>query len=244
MKKKYYRMVAIIPARGGSKRIPQKNIKKFHGVPIIKYSIDVAIKSKIFDSVIVSTDDKKIAKVAKEFGAEVPFFRSKKSSSDSASLTDAMIETLERLAKLNCRPKYCCMIFATNPTISVKRLKAAFDLLTKYNADSVIPVAEYPSPVQRALKIKRGILKLVDNKYEFTRSQYLPKRYYDSGRFIFFKTSSFLRNKSFFMRKTRAMILPHLLVQDIDSEEDWKLAELKFDLKNFKSDRLGKEKLN
>lgn len=227
--------IAIIPARGGSKRIPHKNIKDFCGKPIIAYSIEAAIKSKCFDRVIVSTDEKQIAEVAKKYGAEVPYLRSKKNSSDTATITDVVLEVLLQLKQDGSNYEYCCLIYATAPTVSVGDIKKAFKTLKTKNADAVVPVIEYEYPVQRALKISKNYLSFADKKNAFRRSQDLPTRYHDSGLFAFFKTKSFLSQRAIFMKKTVPLVISRLLAQDIDTPEDWTLAESKYkQLKNEK----------
>ena len=228
------RAVAIIPARGGSKRIPRKNIKNFCGKPIIAYSIEAALKSNCFDRVLVSTDDSRIATVAKKYGAQTPYIRSNKNSSDTATIADVVLEVLSELKRDGLAPKYCCLIYATAPTISTADIKRAFETLKKENSDAVIPVVEYEYPVQRALKISRGRLAFADEKNAFRRSQDLPTYYHDSGLFAFLKTKSFLKQKAIFMRKVTPLKVSRLLVQDIDTPEDWILAEFKHQKLNKK----------
>ena len=182
------KIVAIIPARGRSKRIQNKNIKNFCGKPIIAYSIEAAIQSKCFDRVIVSTDTLEIAKVAKRYKAEVPFLRSSKNSSANATITDVILEVIDRMKQEGSYPEYCCLIYATAPTVSAEDIKKALRILKKIDADVVIPVVEYEYPVGRALKISKNYLGFVDKKNVFRRSQDLPVYYHDSGLFSFFKT--------------------------------------------------------
>jgi len=227
--------VAIIPARGGSKRIPHKNIKDFCGKPIIAYSIEAALESKCFDRVIVSTDEARIAVIAKRYGAETPYVRSAKNSSDTATITDVVSEVLFKLKQDGFNPEYCCLIYATAPTVSVGDIKKAFKILKTKNADAVIPVIEYEYPVQRALKISKSYLSFADKRNAFQRSQDLPTYYHDSGLFAFLKTRSFLSQRAIFMKKTVPIIIDRLLAQDIDTPEDWTLAEAKYKrLKNEK----------
>jgi len=225
--KKTLNSIAIIPARGGSTRIPRKNIKDFCGKPIIAYSIEAAINSKCFDRVIVSTDDKRIALIAKKYGAEVPFMRSNKNSSGIANLTDVVLEVLNGLKEGEFYPKYCCLIYATAPTLLPKSIKTAFKILKEKSADAVIPVVEYEYPIPRALKISNNCLGFAEEKNAFRRSQDLPVYYHDSGLFAFLKAGPFLKQKKIFMKKTIPLKLEKFLAQDIDTLEDWVLAEVK-----------------
>lgn len=220
--------IAIIPARKGSKRILDKNIKMFCGQPIIKYSIDAALASGCFEDVIVSTDSPKIANLSKEFGASVPFMRSKKNSSDIAPIADAIIEVIEKLRKKGIVFRYFCCIYATVPTISVKRIVDAFKLIKEKDADSVIPITEFDFPIERALDIKEGYIKMIWPENEMKRSQDFPKYYHDAARFVWVKRESFLKQKRFYMKKSIPLILRRSIVQDIDTQEDWKIAEIKF----------------
>jgi len=228
MNPKKNQAVSIIPARGGSKRIPHKNVKNFCGKPIIAYSIEAALKSKCFDRVFVSTDDSRIAAVAKKYGAETPYIRSKKNSSDTATITDVILEVLSKLKQDGLTPEYCCLIYATAPTISTADIKKAFEFLKKGNCDAVIPVTEYEYPVQRALEVLDGYLTFINKKNVFKRSQDFPDYYHDAGQFAFLRISSFLQQKTIFMNKAVPLVIDRLLVQDIDTLEDWKLAEQKY----------------
>lgn len=222
--------IAIIPARGGSKRVERKNIKDFCGQPIIKYSIDAAIKTGLFDEVIVSTDDSEIARTAVKFGASVPSLRSVKNSRDHSTLADMMLEEIEKLEKRNIFPEYLCLLFATTPTISAQEIASGLKLLQKTNAQSVMSVCEFTEPVGRALKIENGLVKMVNPRNKFTRTQDLETRYFDAGRFYWIKRESFKKNKSFINRGTVPFVVSRLLVQDIDTIEDWKMMEMKFKL--------------
>ena len=224
--------VAIITARGGSKRIPRKNIKPFLGRPIIKYSIDAALKSKCFDEVMVSTDDEEIAKIAKKLGAKVPFIRSAKNSDDKATTAAALLEVLEEYNKLGLNFEYACCIYPAAPFVTSLKLKDSFEILKKANADSIFPVVQYSYPIQRALEINtKGFVGLIHPEFINTRSNDLKPSYHDCGQFYWFKIESFLKNKQIMVKKTIPYIVSDLEAQDIDVIEDWKLAELKFKLK-------------
>lgn len=222
--------VAIITARGGSKRIPRKNIKNFCGQPIIKYSIDAARESGCFDEVMVSTDDIEIANIAKQFGATVPFFRTENTSNDYATTADVIEEVLLEYKKFGKNFDYACCIYPTAPFISAQKLKETYDLLVNKKVDSVIPVVKYSFPIQRALKIENMLLKFIWPENLNKRSQDLESSYHDCGQFYFLKTSSFLKSKKLFSENTIPFEMLASEVQDIDNEEDWMIAEMKYKL--------------
>ena len=220
--------IAIIPARGGSKRIPRKNIKQFCGQPIIKYSIDAAIASGCFDEVMVSTDDAEIAEIAKSYGVQVPFMRSECNSSDFASTADVIKEVLIEYERIGKTFEYFCCIYPTAPFVTSERLREGMHLLEQNNSDSVLPVVRYSYPIQRSLKIVDGRLVMLYPENYLKRSQDLMPVYHDSGQFYCMKTSSLLVQMKLFAENTTAIILPESEVQDIDNEEDWKIAEVKY----------------
>lgn len=222
--------VAIITARGGSKRIPRKNIKDFLGQPIMKYSIDAALKSKCFDEVMVSTDDKEIAEIALGCGAKVPFYRSSDMSDDFANTTDVILEVLGEYRKRDLDFRYCCCIYPTAPFITAEKLQIAYNKLINSDADTVVPVVRFSFPILRSFKIEEGLLQFNWPAYMNTRSQDLPEAFHDCGQFYFFRINSFLKNKKLFNQATIPYEMPELEVQDIDTELDWKLAEIKYKL--------------
>jgi len=224
MKKK----ICIIPARGGSKRILNKNIKDFCGKPIIAYSIEAAIKSNLFDEVMVSTDSVEIAKVAKEYGAEVPFFRSDKNSNDFATTFDVIEEVLAYYNKEGKDFAYACCIYACAPFVTKQRLEEAFDLLIKDDFDTVFPIMEYGHPIQRALKVTAKKVSMFDDKFITTRTQDLEKSYFDAGQFYWMQTKKVLQSKKIFSNNSGCLVLSEMEGQDIDNLVDWKLAELKY----------------
>ncbi|MBN8826998.1 MAG: pseudaminic acid cytidylyltransferase [Spirosoma sp.] len=225
--------IAIIPARGGSKRIPGKNIKLFLGKPIIAYSIEIAIQSGLFDYVMVSTDDDEIAKIAKQSGAEVPFMRSKESATDFASTADVLVEVLDKLNEKGMQFNNSCCIYPTAPLITMQTLKEAYCLLNDKGYKSVLPVCNFSYPIQRALEINNDSkIMFVNPENSNTRSQDLQARYHDAGQFYWMNTQLFLEEKKLITENTGAIILNELQVQDIDNETDWKLAELKYKLSN------------
>lgn len=221
-------IVAIIPARGGSKRIPHKNVKNFLGVPIIKYSIDAAIRSGCFDEIMVSTDDREIAEKAHIYGATIPFYRSKKNADDHAALADVIAEVLQDYQMRGKKIDAFCCILATAPFISSERVKLGFSLLIEHDADAVVPVTQFSSPIQRSFKIDDGKLQMVWPENYNARSQDLGPRYHDSGQFYWMKTDSFLKQGLLFAQKTIPLILSEIETQDIDTQDDWQLAELKY----------------
>jgi pseudaminic acid cytidylyltransferase len=223
------KILAIIPARGGSKRIPRKNIKNFLGKPIIVYSIKSAIASKIFDEVMVSTDDKEIAGVAVKYGAKIPFFRSAKNSDDHATTADVIKEVISEYKKQGNNYDYVCCLYSTAPFVTAEKLIRAKETLEKSHADSVLPVTAFSFPIQRSFKIDtKGRLKMNWPKNMNARSQDLLPTYHDAGQFYFLDVKKFLLNKIIFSGDTLPMIVPETEVQDIDNEEDWKMAEFKY----------------
>lgn len=222
--------IAIITARGGSKRIPRKNIKNFLGKPIIAYSIEASLQSGIFQEVMVSTDDAEIAEVAKKYGAKVPFMRSAKNSDDFATTADVLTEVLENYAQLGQNFQYACCLYPTAPFVTAEKLQKAFQLLTESNADSVVPVAAFSYPIWRSLKIENGKLQMNFPENLNKRSQDLPPAYHDVGQFYFFQVAKFLSTKRLFSDFSVPLHISELEMQDIDNETDWKLAELKYQL--------------
>lgn len=222
--------IAIITARGGSKRIPRKNIKDFLGKPIIAYSIEASLESGIFDEVMVSTDDNEIAEIAKKYGAKVPFMRSTKNSDDFATTADVLIEVIENYQQLGKKNQYACCLYPTAPFVTSEKLKKAFDLLIEHQADSVIPVVAFSYPIWRSLKIENGKLQMNFPENLNKRSQDLPPAYHDVGQFYFFEIAKFLSTKRLFSDFSVPLHISELEMQDIDNETDWKLAELKYNL--------------
>ncbi len=225
--------IAIIPARGGSKRIPRKNIRNFLGKPIIAYSIETAIKSNLFDEIMVSTDDKEIASVTLQYGAKVPFIRSAQNANDYATVGDVVTEVLDWYTKTNKEFDNICCILPTAPFISVKNISESYQMLSTGNYDSVFPVVRFSYPIQRALRLQEGLISMFQPENFPKRSQDLEPAYHDSGTFYWMKTNEFLKQKRFFAENSGALILPETQVQDIDSDEDWILAELKYKMLNI-----------
>ena len=222
------RCIAIITARGGSKRIPRKNIKNFLGVPIIKYSIDAALQAGCFDEVMVSTDDMEIAEIAMSYGAKVPFFRSETTSNDYATTADVIKEVIDEYIKRGYSFEHFCCVYPTAPFVTSDKLRMAMKMLLETGADSVLPVTQFSYPIQRALKIENGVVKMIWPENYIARSQDLMPAYHDCGQFYCMKTKSFLEQKIVFAKYTVPIIIPESEVQDIDNEEDWKVAEMKY----------------
>ena len=226
--------IAIIPARGGSKRIPRKNIKEFLGKPIIAYSIEAALSSGLYDEVMVSTDDVEIVEIAKKYGANVPFMRSAKTSDDFATTSDVLIEVIENYIKIGKSFEYLTCIYPTSPFVTVQKLKEAFELLEKCNFYSVFPVVKFGYPILRSLKLIDNKLSMNWPEYINHRSQDLQAAYHDTGQFYTGITEYFMEYKTMFTPNTGAIIVPEIEIQDIDNDVDWKLAELKYKLLNEK----------
>ncbi|MEP1034516.1 pseudaminic acid cytidylyltransferase [Ekhidna sp.] len=224
--------LCIIPARGGSKRIPNKNIKNFLGKPIIAYSIETALKSGLFDEVMVSTDSAEIADVSREFGAIVPFNRSGKNSDDYATTSDVILEVIESYkAKLSREFEYVCCIYPTAPFISVENLTKAYDLMCLEKRSTVFPTVRYAYPIQRSLKWsdKLGNIEFVWPEYAQTRSQDLDERYHDAGQFYWINVDKFKSQPTLISENTSSILMKEIEVQDIDNISDWKIAELKYE---------------
>lgn len=221
-------ILAIITARGGSKRIPQKNIKKFCGSPIIEYSIKAALDTKMFDHVMVSTDDRNIAEIAIKTGAEVPFFRSQETAGDFATTADVLIEVLECYKKIGEQFDWVCCIYPTAPFITSSKLKEAWRLMNENHANALTPVIRYSYPPQRSFTIDNNHLKYIFPEYKNSRSQDLSPVYHDAGQFYYLRTDILLQERSLLLPNTYPYILNEMEVQDIDNEEDWKIAEMKY----------------
>lgn len=226
--------IAIITARGGSKRIPKKNIKEFCDKPIIAYSIEAALKSGIFDEVMVSTDSEEIAEIAEKYGAKVPFFRSTENAGDFASTADVIAEVLECYAREGKTFDYTCCIYPTAPFVTAKKLQDALQKMIDEDADSLMPVVSFSFPPQRGMVIRDGKLSYMFPENAMKRSQDLETMYHDCGQFYFLKTDEFLKEKKLVLNKATAMEMSELEVQDIDNESDWNLAELKYRLSVLK----------
>ncbi len=227
------RNIAIIPARGGSKRIPRKNIKNFLGKPVISYSIEAALQSGLFEEVMVSTDDKEIAEIAKSYGASVPFLRSPKTADDFATVSEVIEEVLQKYtAELQRNYDYVCCLFATAPLVSAEDLRKAFAQLEQSEFDGIFPVVPFPAPIQRALHFQGNKIRMIYPENLNKRSQDLAPAYYDAGQYYWIKTDIFLKEKKLWTDNVTAIVTDELKAQDIDNPSDWKLAEMKYKLLN------------
>lgn len=223
--------IAIIPARGGSKRIHKKNIKHFLGKPIIAYAIKNALLSKLFDEVMVTTDDEEIASVALEYGAKVPFMRSKRNSDDYATTIDVITEVVSCYKEQGKVFEFACCIYPCTPLLKEEKLKDSFKMLKENNLDCVFPVVKYGFPIQRAVKLnEKGLVEMIQPENLITRSQDLDYSYHDAGQFYFFRIESLMSKKKLLTDLTGAIELTEMEAQDIDNLIDWKLAEMKFGL--------------
>lgn len=221
--------LAIIPARGGSRRIKNKNIKLFFNKPIIYWSIKAAKQSKLFDKIIVSTDSKKIANICKKYNIEIPFLRPKTLSNDKVSTIKVIKHALIWFKKKGVFFDRVCCIYPASPFISKKIIKKALKLLKIKRKSFAFTVSSYPHPIQRALKIKKnGYLKPVWPSNVNIRSQKFENRYHDAGQFYWGTFDSFMKNKNFFIKNSIPIYIPRYLCHDIDTLEDWKKAELVF----------------
>jgi pseudaminic acid cytidylyltransferase len=223
--------ICIIPARGGSKRIPRKNIKEFLGKPIIAYSIKVAIDSGLFDEVMVSTDDLEIADIAKKYGAKVPFIRSAKNSGDFATTFDVIEEVIQAYKYHGKEFENLCCFYSCAPFVTSKLLLKAYDQLVREKFDTVFPVIAYSFPIQRALRVDQGKVYMILEKNLNVRSQDLEESFHDAGQFYWCNSKKLLKIKKILTQNSGCVEISELEAQDIDTEIDWKLAEIKFQLK-------------
>lgn len=222
--------IAIIPARGGSKRIPRKNIKPFMGKPILAYSIEAAIQSGLFDEIMVSTDDEEIASIARKCGAKVPFMRSGETANDYATTADVLMEVLGEYKKKGTAFDYACCLYSTAPFVTENVLQNAYNKMVDHHFDSIFTCVEFSYPIWRGLEFEGEKIKMVWPEYLNSRSQDLKKVYHDAGQFYFFNVAKFLLTKEIWGKNTSSLILSELCVQDLDTETDWKLAEMKYEL--------------
>ncbi|MBP5281402.1 MAG: pseudaminic acid cytidylyltransferase [Lachnospiraceae bacterium] len=222
--------IAIITARGGSKRIPKKNIKEFLGKPIIAYSIEAALQSKVFDTVMVSTDDEEIAKIAISYGAEVPFFRSSETANDFSTTNDVLLEVLKEYEDRGEQFDVACCIYPTAPFVTAEKLCAAMEKLLASDADTLIPVVAFSYPPKRGLLIREGKLIFEYPEYLDKRSQDIEKSYHDAGQFYLFRVPNFKKNKRLMVGNILPLEVSEMEVQDIDQITDWEIAEIKYRL--------------
>jgi len=220
--------ICIIPARGGSKRIPRKNIKNFHGIPIIAYSIKTALDSGLFNEVMVSTDDKEIAEISKKNGAVVPFYRSKTTSNDFAGIPDVLVEVITKYISMGREFDSICCILPTAPFLTKIHLIESYSDFIANDFDTLIPIVKFSYPILRSFSLVNGKVRMNWPENYSKRSQDLEPAYHDAGMFYWLKQHKFLSNPLIFSGNSGAYELEESIVQDIDSEEDWKVAEFKY----------------
>lgn len=222
--------IAIITARGGSKRIPKKNIREFLGKPILAYSIEAALGSGLFDEVMVSTDSTEIADIAERFGAKVPFYRSDATSNDYATTNDVILEVLDKYERRGENFDIAVCLYPTAPFVTAQKLISAVKELEDSDADTLIPVVPFSYPPQRALIIEQGKLRFLYPENLDARSQDLMPHYHDVGQFYVIRTEAFKVNKKLMVGNILPFIVDEREVQDIDNESDWAIAEMKYKL--------------
>lgn len=224
--------IAIIPARGGSKRIPRKNIRNFLDKPIISYSIEAALKTGLFSEVMVSTDDEEIADIARSYGANVPFFRSELNSNDISTTLNVIEEVINEYTKSNKHFENTCCIYPCAPFCTSKNIIDAYKLFIDKSFYTVFPVVPFSTPIQRALTIEANKVSMLYPEFQNARSQDLDKMYFDAGQFYWMNTKQVIEQKYIYTNYSGSIIIDELYAQDIDNETDWQIAELKYKLVN------------
>jgi len=221
--------LAVIPARGGSKRIPRKNVKVFCGKPMIAWSIEAARQSGCFDEVVVSTDDHEIAEVAKQYGASAPFMRPASLADDFTGTTPVVRHATEWFQQRGIAPSEVCCVYATAPFLQVDDLRRGLDLLLANNCSYAFSVTSYPFPIQRAIRItEQGRVEMLHPEHFNTRSQDLEEAWHDAAQFYWGRTEAWVAERVIFFRESVPVVLPRHRVQDIDTPEDWSRAEVMF----------------
>jgi N-acylneuraminate cytidylyltransferase len=230
--------IAIIPARGGSKRIPKKNIKLFAGLPILAWSIRAAIESQCFDKIIVSTDDLEIQKIANMYGADTPFLRPANLSGDHIGTIPVIAHAIDWFIKNSYEISEACCIYATAPFIMADDLRRSLDLLSRSDADYVFSVTDFNFPIKRAIRLNsKERVQMLHPEFFYARSQDLEKAWHDAGQFYWGKSKAWLDQTPIFGEKSTVLKLPNYRVQDIDTLDDWQRAELLFEI--LKSKKLN-----
>lgn len=232
--------LCVIPARGGSRRIPRKNIKLFCGKPMIAWSIDAALQSNCFNQVVVSTDDAEIAELARHHGAQVPFIRPAALSDDHTGTTAVIAHAIDWLGAQGEAPEQVCCLYATAPFVTAEDLRTGLEVLTDSDADYAFSVTRYAFPIQRAIRINSAErIEMFNPEHFNTRSQDLEEAFHDAGQFYWGRASAWRNNTAIFAPTSSPILLPRYRVQDIDTEEDWLDAELKFMTLNNRQIRQG-----
>ncbi|OON86194.1 pseudaminic acid cytidylyltransferase [Oribacterium sp. C9] len=223
--------ICIIPARGGSKRIPRKNIIDFLGKPLLAYSIEAVKDLGIAETIIVSTDDKEIAEIAQRYGADVPFFRKKELADDDTGIADVLIDVIERYKNIGIEFNYTICVLASAPLLQKDKLIEAFKLLNaRDDLESVCPVEPFSYPPQRSLVVRDGKIEMLHPENYFKRSQDFEKLYHDCGQFFMFRTEALLRDKKLYTQNMAPIYLDEVESQDIDNYTDLELAKIKYKL--------------
>ncbi len=224
--------IAIIPARGGSKRIKNKNIKTFYGKPIISYAIKCAKDSKLFDKIIVSSDSKKIVHIAKKYGAEAPFMRPKFLSKDGTHTIEVIKHAIRWLINKGNKVKYVCCIYPATPLMMHSDLRNSFKLIKRINKNFLISAAEYPYPVEKGFYLKNNRVKLFQPNKHSKSSHLLKRSFHDAGQFYWAKTKTWLKKKSILNSNSYIYKVPQLRSQDVDTISDWKIIEKLYKIKS------------
>ena len=233
--------IAIITARGNSKRIPGKNKKDFLGRPIICYSIEAALASGLFEEIMVSTDDEEIAEIARNAGAAVPFMRSEETANDYATTDDVLMEVLGEYERRGRRFDYMACIYPTAPFVTAEKLKTAMELLRKEDASGIMPVVAFSFPPQRGMEVRDGRLKYCYPENAMKRSQDLETVYHDCGQFYCYHVERYLACKGDLPDGYVPLVVSEMEVQDIDNLSDWKIAEIKYRMMQEADGKTGKE---
>lgn len=224
--------LAIIPARGGSKRIPGKNIRHFFGKPVIVYAIQNAISSGLFEEVMVSTDDASIQKIALEAGATVPFLRSEHNASDNATTVSVLLEVLNAYEQIGRSFECGCCLYPVTPLTTTEQLQVGWQMLQTSNFDTVMPVVLFSFPIWRSVRRDGDTVQWIWPEHALTRSQDLAPTYHDAGQWYWFQSKVLLARQTLLTENTGSIILDEMQVQDVDNESDWILLEQKFRLRH------------
>jgi N-acylneuraminate cytidylyltransferase len=224
--------IAIITARGASRRVPRENIRPFLGKPVITYSIQAAQIAGLFSDVMVSTDDVEIAEIARQCGATVPFLRSAETAGDFATTADVLREVLDQYQRQGQVFDYACCLYPTAPFVTPNLLQQAFSTLTNHKFDTVYPLQRFGFPIQRAVSLRNQRVEWLQPEHALTRSQDLEPAYHDAGQFYFFNVATFQRNHRLITDNSGGVVISEMAAHDIDTENDWRMAELKFKLMN------------
>lgn len=221
--------IAIITARGGSKRIPKKNIREFCGKPILAYSIEAALNSGLFDEVMVSTDSEEIADIAREYGADVPFMREAATSGDYATTSDVIMEVTDKYSEMGIKYDYICCIYPTAPFVTAKKLIEAMNVMIEKKPVEVMPIVQFSFPPQRCFVISEdGFVEYKYKEFSQMRSQDLEKQYHDAGQFYIYDAEEYIKRKGIIVDNIMPIVVQETEVQDIDNESDWTIAEIKY----------------